>query len=289
MVAAAVSVVAPAVGRGTAALAAGPAVAAAAGVGVVAMALLDARGVGSRRLLEMTRLALSGTALGFAGLLSIVAWSVVVAALYRAATGVAVSPSTGAVLSSLALGIGTGTVAWLYLEATDRGLGFIEVGWPGWRDAAVVVGGILVLLGLNVAIGTAFESLGLESAQHGLYDVAREDPGLLLVLIPLSMLVIGPGEELLYRNVIQKSLYRAFSRPAAVVVASAIFSAAHIPAYSSPDSSALALLNTLTVIFALSLVLGASFERTRNLAVPALIHGSFNAVAFAVTYVELVG
>ena len=288
-VTAVVSVVRPAVGGGIAALALAPALAVAAGLGVVAMARLDADGVPLSRLVAMVRRTLTGTALGLSGLVAIVAWSVVVGGVYRAVTGGGIDPAEGAVLSSLALGLGTGSVAWLYLQATDRGLDFIDVRLPGLRDAAVVVAGILVLLGVNVAIASVFQSLGLESAQHGLYDVARETPELLLLLIPLSLLVIGPGEELLYRNVVQKSLYGPFSRPGAIVVASAIFAAAHIPAYSSPGSSVLALLNTLTVIFALSLVLGVAFDRTRNLAVPALIHGTFNAIAFAATYVELAG
>ena len=284
-----VSVVGPAVGGGTAAAGVAPSVAAAAGLGAAVLAYADGRGVGRDRLAAMASRTVTGTSLGLAGLLAILAWSVVVGVGYRTLAGVEVDAAAGAILSSLALGLGTGTVAWAYLEATDRGLGFIELRRPNLRDAGVVVAGLVVLLVLNIAIATGFDALGLESARHGLVDVAREDPELLLVLIPLSLLVIGPGEELLYRNVIQKSLYEAFSRSGAVVVASAIFAAAHIPAYSAPGSSALAVLNTLAVIFALSVVLGVAFERTRNLLVPALIHGSFNAIAFAATYVELVG
>jgi membrane protease YdiL (CAAX protease family) len=48
-----------------------------------------------------------------------------------------------------------------------------------------------------------------------------------------------------------------------------------------------ALLASLAVLRAL--ILGAVYERTGNLAVSALVHGSFNAVAFAVAYAEIVG
>ncbi|NIS30164.1 MAG: CPBP family intramembrane metalloprotease, partial [Actinobacteria bacterium] len=169
------------------------------------------------------------------------------------------------------------------------GLGYIELRRPTPIDAAYVVGGVVVLLGLNLGIGWAFQQLGLSAARHTIFDIAQDDPELLLVLIPLSFLLIGPGEELLYRNVVQKSLYDAFSRPAAVVVASVVFAAAHVPAYSSAGATPLGVLNTLTVVFALSVVLGAAFERTRNVLVPALIHGGFNAIAFAATYAQLAG
>jgi len=144
-----------------------------------------------------------------------------------------------------------------------------------------------VIVGLNLGISAAFERLGVDAASHSVVRAAEANPEILLVLIPLSYLVIGPGEELLYRNVIQKSLYGSFSRRGAIVVASAIFAGAHIFAYSSPDSGPLATVATLLVIFALSLVLGTAYERTDNVLVPALIHGTFNAIAFAVTYAQL--
>ena len=287
-VAALVETVAPAVDGGSVAVGAGPATTAALGVGAAALAYADWRAVDRAGLLERVSRALGAAGIGFGGLLAIVAWSVVVGGLVRSAAG-EVTPAMGAALSAVALGLGTVTVAWLYLSWTDRGLDFVDLRRPTRRDAAFVVGGIAVLVGLNLAISRVFEALGLAAARHTIFDVAQEDPGLLLVLIPLSLLLIGPGEELLYRNVVQKSLYGAFSRPAAVVVASTVFAAAHVPAYSSAGSTAVTVLNTLVVVFVLSVVLGVVFERTRNVAVSALVHGSFNAIAFAATYAQLVG
>jgi membrane protease YdiL (CAAX protease family) len=144
-------------------------------------------------------------------------------------------------------------------------------------------------LGSNLGISALFGWLGVESTTHSLIRAAQDNPGILLALVPLSYLVVGPGEELLYRNVVQKSLSTEFSPPGAVVVASAIFAAVHLPAYADPSGSALAVLNTLAVVFVLSLILGALYERTENVAVSALVHGSFNAIAFLVTYVEITG
>ncbi|MFB6354121.1 MAG: lysostaphin resistance A-like protein, partial [Halobacteriales archaeon] len=269
-------------------LAAGPAVTALGGLGAAAMAVADWRAIDGPGLAERATSTASGAAVGLAGLLAIVVWSAVLGGVYRSVAG-DVGPSTGAVLSSLALGIATVSVAWGYLQGTGRGLEFVDVRRPDRRDAGYVVAGLAAAVGLNLGIEALFRAVGLASARHSLYDVARHDPGMLLVLIPLTILLIGPGEELLYRNVVQKSLYDAFSRPGAVVVASAIFAAAHVPAYSSAGATPLSVLNTLTIVFVLAVVLGVAYDRTRNVLVSALIHGGFNAIAFAATYVELVG
>lgn len=273
---------------GTAAVAAGAIGTAVAGVGVAALAYADWRGVSRSGLLSRFSRAATATAIGLGGLVAIFAWYVVLGVIYRSATG-AIDPATDVILSTIALGLATGSVAWLYLQGTDRNLDFIDVRQPTVRDGGYIVGGTLVLVGLNLGIGTLFEALGLPAARHTLYDIAERNPQTLLVLVPLSFLLVGPGEELLYRNVVQKSLYGTFSRPAAILLASAIFAAMHLPAYSSVGSTALSIMNTLTIVFALALVLGTAYERTGNLVVCALIHGSFNAIAFVVAYVQLAG
>ena len=45
----------------------------------------------------------------------------------------------------------------------------------------------------------------------------------------------------------------------------------------------------LGVVFALALVLGATYELTDNLVVPALIHGAYNAVQFGIQYLAATG
>ncbi|MDX1746625.1 MAG: CPBP family intramembrane glutamic endopeptidase, partial [Halobacteriales archaeon] len=147
----------------------------------------------------------------------------------------------------------------------------------------------VAIVALNLGLSLAIQQFGLESASHSIVQSAQSSPEVLLVLVPLSYLVIGPGEELLYRNVVQKSLYGAFSRPGAVIVGSVVFAAVHVFAFSGPGQSALATLNTLAVVFVLSLVLGAVYEQTENVVASALVHGTFDAIAFAATYVQLTG
>ena len=114
-----------------------------------------------------------------------------------------------------------------------------------------------------------------------------ENPIFLLALVPLSFLAIAPGEELVFRNIVQKYLYEAFSRRTAVLVASVAFAAVHFQQYASPNP--VATLTTLCIVFSLSLVLGWTYYRTENLYVPIFVHGAFNAIQFAGLYVRLTG
>jgi membrane protease YdiL (CAAX protease family) len=263
-----------------------PGVAAGAGVLAVAAAWADWRAIGRDRLLSQVRLAATGAAVGVAGIAAIFVWAGVLGGIVGLES---LSPVAEQILSTVALGAGTLTVAAAYLAMTGLDRSYIDARVPTRREWGYVAGGTVLLLGANLAISALFGWLGVESTTHSIVRAARDSPEILLVLVPLSYLVVGPGEELLYRNVVQKSLREEFSGAGAVAVASVVFAAVHLPAYADPNASTLALLNTLTVVFVLSLILGSVYERTGNLTVSALVHGSFNAVAFAVTYAEITG
>ncbi|SDQ30003.1 CPBP family intramembrane glutamic endopeptidase [Natronobacterium texcoconense] len=186
------------------------------------------------------------------------------------------------VLSQLGMALGTGALAVGYLSLRQHNLSFIDLRVPSKRDVVWAVGGLIVLFGTLFLISFFFEATGVESADHGTTDQAQETPQILLVLIPASILVIGPFEELLYRNVIQKELYSTFSRYGAVVVGSVIFAIVHTAAYWTAGPGAV--IASLGVVFGLSIVLGILYERTENLLVPALVHGVYNAILFGNLY-----
>ena len=189
-------------------------------------------------------------------------------------------------LSQLGFAVGTASVAVLYLVFKDYAFSFIDLRVPSIRDALWTVAGLIVLFGALFAMSMLFSSAGVESADHGTAQQAQQNPDILLVLIPASILIIGPFEELLYRNVIQKSLYEVFSRAGAIVVASVIFAAVHVLAYSTAGLGAV--VASLGIIFGLSLVLGTIYERTDNLLVPAIVHGVYNAILFTSLYFSVV-
>jgi hypothetical protein len=225
--------------------------------------------------------------LAAAGLVAIALWGQLLLDLVGLA-GADPGPVARQALGAVSLGLGTASVVYFYLRWSDRDAGFLDVRWPDRRDVGHVVVGFAGLVALLWALDVAFGALGVSTAQHGTVLDAREgDPRILLVLVPAAFLLVGPGEELLYRNVVQKSLYGAFSRRGAVVVASVLFALAHLPAYAAGASSASSLAATLSVVFALSVVLGVVYERTRNTVVPAAVHGAYNAVTFLALYASL--
>jgi membrane protease YdiL (CAAX protease family) len=266
-----------------------PGLTAALGVLACAAAWADWRVIPLDRLLRQTRLAVSGTAIGIAGIALIFIFGSLLLSLVAGSDPDSISPLTEATLSTLALGLGTITVAGAYISLSDLDRSYVDARLPTRREWGYVVVGTALLLAANIAISALFGWLGVESTTHSLIRAAEDDPEILLVLVPLSYLVVGPGEELLYRNVIQKSLRAEFSAVGGVAVASVVFAAVHLPAYADPDGTTLALLNTLAIVFVLSLILGAVYERTGNLTVSALVHGSFNAVGYAVAYADFTG
>lgn len=186
------------------------------------------------------------------------------------------------VIAQLGMALGTAIIAGIYLSVTDRGLEFLDLRVPTKWDVIWTVGGLVILFGALMTISLAFQTAGVESADHGTTEQAAENPEILLVLIPASLLVIGPFEELLYRNVIQKALYDTFSRAGAIVAGSVIFAGVHVLAYATAGPGAV--IASLGVIFGLSLVLGTLYERTDNLLVPSVVHGVYNAILFGNLY-----
>jgi membrane protease YdiL (CAAX protease family) len=176
-------------------------------------------------------------------------------------------------------GVTFGGVALFYLQTRDIGLEFIRVRVPTRRDIAWVTGGFIMLLVAVRALSAIIAYLGFDHASNQIIEVGREEPTVFLVLIPLSFLLVGPGEELLFRGLIQGTLRESFHPMRAVVLASLIFAMVHV--FSLQGSGKLVYIG---VVFTLALVLGVTYELTDNLAVPALIHGAYNAVQFGLAY-----
>ncbi|PSP79526.1 CPBP family intramembrane metalloprotease domain-containing protein [Halobacteriales archaeon QS_1_68_20] len=264
-----------------AALSSGPNVAAAGGaIGLVA-AYLAYRDVPDDQLLTMGKATVIYTVVGIGGLLSIYVVTLLMLIVLQI-VGVESTRLLANALSTLALGIGMGTTAFVALRTIGVGLDYVDVTVPSLRDLGYAVGGVIALFAVLIAVTLAFSVLGVQSGEHAIVDQAQGNPDILLVMIPASYVFVGPGEELLFRNVIQKRLYDHFSDVGAVVLASVIFGAVHFPAYGWNPSNVLA-------VFCLSLVLGTVYLRTKNLLVPAFVHGTFNAIQFWLLYVQLTG
>lgn len=197
------------------------------------------------------------------------------------------SPATTAI-ALVAQGVGLVAVAWIYLEERDLPWSYLRVDRPGLRDVAWALAATIGLFVTLAGTMLVIEQLGLSPTEHSVAQAAEQNPALLLPLIPLSVLVTGPAEELLFRGVIQTRLRESFGAVVAVILAATVFSLVHIPAYGG-GGLGLDLATTLGVLFLLGMFLGAVYERTENLVVPAIAHGVYNAVVFGANYVEAIG
>lgn len=188
----------------------------------------------------------------------------------------------------LAGGVGSFVVAVVAGEAGYAAVGyaFLQSGdardvTPSWRvpdrrDAGLVVAGVVATVAFNrVAFRLA--------ARGGVDPVVTVTPpeGLslgpaLLALAPVLVLVVGPAEEYLFRGVVQRYLAVEFSTPAALVLASLLFVAIHLPNFLGTVPRAVLVAGP--VLFGVSLCFGWLYEATGTLVVPALVHGLYDLV-----------
>lgn len=194
-------------------------------------------------------------------------------------------PLQGAI-STIGMGIGLVSVAAFYLERNGLSWSYLRVRRPTFRDLGWAVGVTVALFAALFAALVVVDQLGLAASEHSIAEEAEQDPTILLPLIPLAILVTGPAEELLYRGVIQTRLREVFDTAAAVVIAAAIFSVVHVPAYGAAGGLDASLFVTLGILFLLGSFLGYAYERTDNLVVPAVAHGLFNAVMYGGNYLS---
>ena len=209
------------------------------------------------------------------------------AAVALEALGVTVFGRPGRLLflsTVLLQGVTFGGIALLYLKIRDFGFEFIRARIPNLRDVGIVVGGIVVLLVLLVAANVVLSALNIESARNQLFEIGQQNPTVFLLLIPLSFLLVGPGEELFFRGLIQGSLMESYRPVVAIFLASALFAMPHVFSLSGQGK-----LVSVSIVFLLALVLGATYEYSDNIVVPSIIHGTFNAVQFGGAYLLTTG
>lgn len=175
-----------------------------------------------------------------------------------------------------------------YLALRDE-WDILHVRRPTATDAVIVVGGFVLIGVANVGVSilvtavlAALESLfgiTVEFGQNSVITTGRENPTMFLYMIPVALLVVGPGEELLFRGVVQGLFRRVVGVWPAIVLASALFGLGHYFAISTG--------NPWTYLFvagAMGIILGGIYEYTENIWVPAAIHGIWNAFLFSVNW-----
>jgi membrane protease YdiL (CAAX protease family) len=224
-------------------------------------------------------LVVSGLGLG-AGVALVVGLSLLLVGL-----GLNPSPLTLLVISLVSIqGVAFGGVALLYLRFRGRPVTSVGLRLPSVRDLLIVVAGYATAFIAAITGAIVIGITGAPAGENQVAEFASTDPSVLLWLIPASFLLIGPGEELLFRGIVQGRLRETFDRVPGVVLASALFAAVHFAALTGGTGGRLV---TITILFFPALVFGAVYELTDNLVVPALVHGAYNATLFAFAYLAI--
>ncbi|MFW5956308.1 MAG: CPBP family intramembrane glutamic endopeptidase [Halorhabdus sp.] len=164
-----------------------------------------------------------------------------------------------------------------YLRRTGSDL--VKVTMPSWRDLAWIFGGFILLYAVAGVLAWLISALGLDVATNAVIETGRENPEYFLYMIPVSLLLVGPGEELLFRGVVQGLFRRAFGLVPAIVVTSILFGGVHYLALVGEGQFAY-----IAIAIGLGLVLGTVYELSGTIVVPIVIHGLWNALLFTVQW-----
>jgi len=226
--------------------------------------------------------------LGTTGYSASILWTIPFREVTRA-PGLALTTSSQLMMNYIALILGAVTIGLLYFRVSDKGIDYIDIHIPNKRQLAIIVGGTLALLIAFFAIGagTSFFE-GAEASEHSMQQTVSNgniDPQFILLMIPISFLAIGPSEEFIFRNLVQKRLYEDFTKTASILIASIIFALIHFPTYATGAFSEI--LISLGSVFVFSVILGTAYAWTENLIIPAVMHGTYNAVIFTNWYTAL--
>ena len=156
----------------------------------------------------------------------------------------------------------------------------VRVVVPDRRDVAYVLGGTLVAFVLAIVLSAILALLGLLPGSV-IAEAGMADPTLFIGLAVLSVVLIAPAEEFLFRGVIQTRFRRTFGPAGAIAGASLLFGSLHLANYTG---SAVPIVAGALLIAVVGAVFGVLYERTSNLVVPILAHGAYNVVLFVLAF-----
>jgi hypothetical protein len=171
--------------------------------------------------------------------------------------------------------------AYLWVRRRTGGGALLRVRRPTRRDLRLAVQGFFAVLAVGAVLHLAVGALGLPTGENTLTSRAEADPRLFVVAGVTSLLFVGPGEELLFRGVVQGRLREAFGPVTAVGLGGVVFAVPHlVAAYTGPGS-----LVSIGVVFGVSLALGTLYEVSDTLFVPVVAHGLYNVAILAIVAV----
>ena len=189
--------------------------------------------------------------------------------------------STPILVGATAAGqLGMFGVGYLYYRYRDLS---VPVALPSLRELGYATAGVVAAIAAAVVLSVVLTTLELlPSSVIG--EAAAMDPTFLLGLAALSIVVVAPVEEFLFRGVIQGRLRDRFGPVPAIAGASLLFGSLHLANYSGNPVAIVAGALMITVVGS---IFGILYERTGNLAVPVLVHAIYNTILFGLSYAVL--
>lgn len=191
-----------------------------------------------------------------------------------AALGLATA--VGQLVAFMGLGL-----SYLRYRGYDRQLisSYLGIRRPTLKEIGMIILGWITILVLIIIVGLIVQAFLPEPAENQSTAVLEDNANnlnLYIGAVAFMFLIVGPCEELLYRGIVQNRLRERLPAVPAVLIASVIFASVHVVALAGGDPLAMA--TTVGVLFVPAIVLGAIYEYTGNIVVPALLHGLHNSV-----------
>lgn len=175
---------------------------------------------------------------------------------------------------------GYAVAAVAFVLLTGRGVDYFDLDPPdGWRLVALVTAGVFLL---RTAVVAGALALNIDPSPPSVVNADLPRETLLAILIPASLLVIGPAEELLFRGTVQKYLRERFTAPVAIAVVGVLFTVVHVFALVNLTAAGAAI--SLGVILVVGLAMGWLYERTGSVLAAMVGHGVYNALIFGSAY-----
>lgn len=158
--------------------------------------------------------------------------------------------------------IGTVLLFWKYADKRDiKELGFGITKKTG-RQAGLGVLSAIAAIAFVIAFGIIFKVISFQSFGIGIYGGSKTAVSLLLGI--LTFLMVGFGEETIYRAYVQKHIIEMIGKRWGLVIAAIIFMAAHLLTYAK-------VLDFVDVFFA-GILLGYAYILTESIYLSAVFH-----------------
>jgi membrane protease YdiL (CAAX protease family) len=171
-------------------------------------------------------------------------------------------------------GLTSGAVALAILTLWNELGTAVVLDVPDRADLAWILSGTVAMVGIVlggalVLIATTFFDYVYVFDGFGFLST---DP--MVLAVPLSLLVVGPGIELLFRGVVQRQLREGLGAAGAILGSSLLLLGVwRITWLGDPQAVAIWAIPATVLVLVPLIIIGVAYERTGNIAVPAVLHG----------------